>query len=137
MQSHWFSVGFLVPWAKAGVGAVATQSFVKVDYGPDGIQLMESGMKAADALKALTDKDEGEFGLVHYSLAGTYKDAFYIGPEDGRIIIVDSSVLDREVTDHITLQVVASDYAPVGAVKSVTVPVNITIRDVISLFSCT
>ena len=60
VQSHWFSVGFLVPWAKAGVGAVATQSFVKVDYGPDGIQLMESGMKAADALKALTSKDEGE-----------------------------------------------------------------------------
>ena len=60
VQSHWFSVGFLVPWAKAGVGAVATQSFVKVDYGPHGIQLMESGMKAADALKALTSKDEGE-----------------------------------------------------------------------------
>ena len=60
VQSHWFSVGFLVPWAKAGVGAVATQSFVKVDYGPDGLQLMESGMKAADALKTLTSKDKGE-----------------------------------------------------------------------------
>ena len=35
VQSHWFSVGVLVPWAKAGVGAVATQSFVKVEYGPD------------------------------------------------------------------------------------------------------
>ena len=42
VQSHWFSVGFLVPWAKAGVGAVATQSFVKVDYGPEGLKLMES-----------------------------------------------------------------------------------------------
>ncbi|MBT4149940.1 MAG: DUF1028 domain-containing protein, partial [Candidatus Marinimicrobia bacterium] len=41
VQSHWFSVGFLVPWVKAGVGAVATQSFVKVDYGPDGLELME------------------------------------------------------------------------------------------------
>jgi len=60
VQSHWFSVGFLVPWAKAGVGAVATQSFVKVDYGPDGLQLMESGITAADALKTLTSKDEGE-----------------------------------------------------------------------------
>jgi len=39
VQSHWFSVGFLVPWAKAGVGAVATQSFVKVDYGPEGLKL--------------------------------------------------------------------------------------------------
>ena len=31
VQSHWFSVGFLVPWVKAGVGAVATQSFVTSD----------------------------------------------------------------------------------------------------------
>ena len=60
VQSHWFSVGFLVPWVKAGVGAVATQSFVKVDYGPDGLQLMESGITAVDALKTLTSKDEGE-----------------------------------------------------------------------------
>ena len=60
VQSHWFSVGFLVPWAKAGVGAVATQSFVKVDYRPDGLQLMESGITAGDALKTLTSKDDGE-----------------------------------------------------------------------------
>ena len=60
VQSHWFSVGFLVPWVKAGVGAVATQSFVKVDYGPDGLELMESGMSAKDALKSLTNQDEAE-----------------------------------------------------------------------------
>ena len=60
VQSHWFSVGFLVPWVKAGVGAVATQSFVKVDYGPDGLELMENGMSAKDALKSLTDQDEAE-----------------------------------------------------------------------------
>ena len=36
VQSHWFQVGPIVPWAEAGVGAVATQSFVKVDYGPRG-----------------------------------------------------------------------------------------------------
>ena len=36
VQSHWFSVGSLVPWAKAGVGAVATQSFAKIEYGPEG-----------------------------------------------------------------------------------------------------
>ena len=60
VQSHWFSVGFLVPWVKAGVGAVATQSFVKVDYGPDGLELMENGMSAKDAIKSLTDQDEAE-----------------------------------------------------------------------------
>jgi uncharacterized Ntn-hydrolase superfamily protein len=60
VQSHWFSVGFLVPWAKAGVGAVATQSFVKVDYGPEGLKLMEEGMSAEDALKKLISEDENE-----------------------------------------------------------------------------
>ncbi len=34
VQSHWFSVGAIVPWAEAGVGAVATQSFVEPSYGP-------------------------------------------------------------------------------------------------------
>ena len=42
VQSHWFSVGALVPWAEAGVGAVATQSMVEVSYGPLGLQLMKS-----------------------------------------------------------------------------------------------
>ena len=60
VQSHWFSVVSLVPWAKAGVGAVATQSFVKVEYGPEGIRKMESGMSAEDALNSLLKEDEGE-----------------------------------------------------------------------------
>ena len=60
VQSHWFSVGFLVPWVKAGVGAVATQSFVKVDYGPEGLALMEKGMSPKEALKTLIKEDEGE-----------------------------------------------------------------------------
>ena len=60
VQSHWFSVGFLVPWAKAGVGAVATQSFVKVEYGPDGLELMEDGKSAKEALDQLISEDEGQ-----------------------------------------------------------------------------
>ncbi|MEE2765236.1 MAG: DUF1028 domain-containing protein [Candidatus Neomarinimicrobiota bacterium] len=60
VQSHWFSVGSLVPWAKAGVGAVATQSFVKVEYGPDGLKLMEQGFTANQALEKLVATDEGE-----------------------------------------------------------------------------
>ncbi len=58
VQSHWFSVGSLVPWIKAGVGAVATQSFVKVEYGPNGLKLMEKGFSADDALKLLIGEDE-------------------------------------------------------------------------------
>jgi len=58
VQSHWFSVGSLVPWVKAGVGAVATQSFVKVDYGPNGLKLMEKGFSASEALNTLINVDE-------------------------------------------------------------------------------
>ena len=59
VQSHWFSVGSLVPWAKAGVGAVATQSFVKVEYGPEGLVAMEQGKPANLVLNELIKKDEG------------------------------------------------------------------------------
>ncbi len=57
VQSHWFSVGAEVPWAKAGVGAVATQALVLVSYGPLGLELMEDGMTAGEALDKLLDDD--------------------------------------------------------------------------------
>lgn len=59
VQSHWFSVGPIVPWAEAGVGAVATQSFVDPAYGKLGLDLMRAGRSAPDALKALLAGDEG------------------------------------------------------------------------------
>ena len=59
VQSHWFSVGSIVPWAEAGVGAVATQSFVDPSYGKLGLDLMRAGRSAPAALKALLAGDEG------------------------------------------------------------------------------
>lgn len=59
VQSHWFSVGAVVPWAEAGVGAVATQSFVDPSYGKLGLDLMRAGKSAPDALKALLAGDDG------------------------------------------------------------------------------
>jgi uncharacterized Ntn-hydrolase superfamily protein len=59
VQSHWFSVGALVPWAKSGVGAVATQSFVRVEYGPEGLELMSKGHSAKETLDFLVSQDEG------------------------------------------------------------------------------
>jgi uncharacterized Ntn-hydrolase superfamily protein len=59
VQSHWFSVGSIVPWAEAGVGAVATQSFVDPSYGKLGLDLMRTGKSAPDALKALLAGDDG------------------------------------------------------------------------------
>lgn len=60
VQSHWFSVGPIVPWAESGTGAVATQSLVKVSYGPEGLALMRDGAGAPDALRRLTSEDDGE-----------------------------------------------------------------------------
>ncbi|MEK6642865.1 MAG: DUF1028 domain-containing protein [Planctomycetota bacterium] len=59
VQSHWFSVGSVVPWAEAGVGAVATQSLVDPSYGPLGLAAMRAGRSAPDALKGLIAGDEG------------------------------------------------------------------------------
>jgi uncharacterized Ntn-hydrolase superfamily protein len=58
VQSHWFSVGATVPWAEAGVGAVATQSFVDPSYGKLGLDLMRLGKSAPDTLKALLAGDQ-------------------------------------------------------------------------------
>src|SRR5512141_1670978 len=57
VQSHWFSVGQIVTWAEAGVGAVATQSFVDPSYGPLGLDLMRAGKSAPDALRATLNAD--------------------------------------------------------------------------------
>ncbi len=59
VQSHWFSVGAVVPWAEAGVGAVATQSFVDASYGPLGLELMRAGRSAPEALRGLLAADDG------------------------------------------------------------------------------
>jgi uncharacterized Ntn-hydrolase superfamily protein len=60
VQSHWFSVGADVSWAEAGVGVVATQSFVDPSYGPKGLGLMRLGKSAPEALKELVAADSGE-----------------------------------------------------------------------------
>jgi uncharacterized Ntn-hydrolase superfamily protein len=57
VQSHWFRVGVNVPWLEAGVGAVATQSFTRVDYGPLGLALMRAGKTAEEALQSLLATD--------------------------------------------------------------------------------
>ena len=60
VQSHWFSVGSTVSYAKAGVGAVATQSLVNPSYGPKGLTLMSQGLSPQQALEVLLANDEGE-----------------------------------------------------------------------------
>lgn len=59
VQSHWFQVGNAVPWLEAGVDAVATQSFTRIDYGPKGLELMRGGKSAQEALDRLVAADDG------------------------------------------------------------------------------
>lgn len=57
VQSKFLGVGSVVPWAKAGVGAVATQARANTTYGPRGLELMESGVSAPEAVRQLTAAD--------------------------------------------------------------------------------
>lgn len=59
VQSHWFSVGSVVSWAEAGVGAVATQSLVNTSFGPRGLELLKAGLSPQEALEELIEEDEG------------------------------------------------------------------------------
>ncbi|GIT40536.1 MAG: hypothetical protein Ct9H300mP9_3860 [Candidatus Neomarinimicrobiota bacterium] len=104
VQSHWFSVGVLVPWAKAGVGAVATQSFVKVEYGPDGLKLMEQGFTAGQALKKLVSTDDGKAVRqvamidIHGNVAAhTGKRCIYAaGDQQGKNYSVQANLMEHE-----------------------------------------
>jgi uncharacterized Ntn-hydrolase superfamily protein len=60
VQSHWFSVGSVVSWARPGVGAVATQSLVEPAYGPRALDLLAEGLDAAEALRRLVAADDRE-----------------------------------------------------------------------------
>jgi uncharacterized Ntn-hydrolase superfamily protein len=59
VQSKFLCVGALVPWARAGAGAVATQSFCNTAFGPDGLALMAQGLSAEEALDRVIAADEG------------------------------------------------------------------------------
>ncbi len=59
VQSKFLAVGAVVPWAKAGVGAIATQSWANTSFGPKGLELLASGLKATEVLAQLIAEDEG------------------------------------------------------------------------------
>jgi len=68
VQSRYFSVGSVVPWAEAEVGAVATQSYVNVSYGPCGLQLLKEGLTVDEVIDRLTkddkEKEYRQFGII-------------------------------------------------------------------------
>jgi uncharacterized Ntn-hydrolase superfamily protein len=68
VASKFPAVGAVVPWARAGAGAVATQSFANTSYGPNGLDLMANGLSASETLARLLENDPGreqrQVGLV-------------------------------------------------------------------------
>ena len=58
VQSHWFGVGGVVAWARAGVGAVATQSVAEVAHGPHTLERMQDGLAATEVIAAVLSEDE-------------------------------------------------------------------------------
>jgi uncharacterized Ntn-hydrolase superfamily protein len=59
VQSKFLAVGSVVPWAEPHVGALATQALANVSYGPEGLDLLRSGLSAEETVKRLTERDEG------------------------------------------------------------------------------
>jgi uncharacterized Ntn-hydrolase superfamily protein len=82
VASRYFSVGSVVPWAEAGVGAVATQANVNVGYGPRALELLRQGRPAREVLDQLLaeDKFEGKDGRQVAIIDGKGDIAAYTGP---------------------------------------------------------
>jgi uncharacterized Ntn-hydrolase superfamily protein len=103
VQSHWFSVGSVVSWAEAGIGAVATQSFVDPAYGPLGLQLMRAGRTAPDALKALlagdAQREVRQVGMVDaQGQVATHTGSLCIpaaGGQAGKQYAVQANLMDK------------------------------------------
>lgn len=90
VQSHWFSVGSIVSWGKAGVGVVATQSFVNPSFGQRGLEMLKQGMTAQEVVDLLIALDEGRDFRQLAIVDAKGNSAAYTGskciPEAGHII---------------------------------------------------
>lgn len=106
VQSKFLAVGSVVPWAKAGIGAVATQSFANPTYGPDGLKLMKKGKSAQEALDILVEKDKGralrQVGIMDAkgnTATYTGKDCHdWAGGKTGLYCVAQGNILVSEAT---------------------------------------
>lgn len=90
VQSHWFSVGSIVSWGEAGVGVIATQSFVNPSFGQRGLEMLKQGMTAQEVVDLLIASDEGRDFRQLAIVDATGNSAAYTGskciPEAGHIV---------------------------------------------------
>src|SRR5262245_31735673 len=106
VQSHWFSVGSVVPWAEAGVGAVATQSLVDPAYGPLGLEQMRMGRSGPDALKGLLAGDEGREGRQVAMIDAQGRVAAHTG---AKCIAEAGMIIDEEHQFSVQANLMAND----------------------------
>lgn len=89
VQSHWFGAG-IVCWAKAGIGAVATQAMALIDHGPIGIDLMESGLNSTEAMRKRISNDQNpeirQVAMIDSSSRVTAHTGSETIPESGHLI---------------------------------------------------
>jgi uncharacterized Ntn-hydrolase superfamily protein len=104
VQSRYFSVGTAVPWAQAEVGAIATQSFVNISYGPRGLRLLKKGLTINQVIEKLTNKDKSrdyrQLGIIDAkgnaaAYTGT-KCMHWAGSKIGRNYAVQGNILASE-----------------------------------------
>jgi uncharacterized Ntn-hydrolase superfamily protein len=101
VQSKFLGVGAVVPWAKAGVGAVATQSYANTTFGPKGLELMASGKTAQETMDELIREDQGrakrQVGIVDaQGNAATYtgEDCYdWAGGVTGKHFVAQGNIL--------------------------------------------
>ena len=106
VQSHWFSVGSVVPWAEAGIGAVATQSLVDPAYGPLGLELMRIGRSAPEALQSLLAGDEGRDVRQVAMIDAAGRVAAHTGP---RCIQAAGHIVDADLQFSVQANLMAGD----------------------------
>jgi uncharacterized Ntn-hydrolase superfamily protein len=108
VQSRYFSVGTAVPWAQADVGAVATQSFVNISYGPRGLKLLKKGLSVNEVIEKLTSKDKSrdyrQLGVIDAKgNSATYtgsKCLHWAGSKIGKNYTAQGNILANEKVVH-------------------------------------
>jgi len=95
VQTHWFSVGTVVPWAESGVGAVATQALSDITYGPLGLAMMRAGRTPEQTLAGLTEADPGSA----YRQVGMIDGEGNVAAHTGSLVIAEAGHVTRTLSD--------------------------------------
>ncbi|MFH1312558.1 MAG: DUF1028 domain-containing protein [Candidatus Eisenbacteria bacterium] len=122
VASKFLAVGAVVPWASAGVGAVATQSYANTMYGPEGLALLASGLDPHEVLDQLTGADEGrerrQAGIVDAvgrSATFTGKECIaWAGGKAGKYYACQGNILVDETTVTAMAETFGATVGPLG-----------------------